>query len=431
MIFGRNDLVQDAPISRIDLLVCRNTLMYFNAETQARILRPLPLRAATTRGFLFLGKAEMLITHRDAVRAGRPQAPHVPQGRQRRRSATGCASVIRPRGRTRRRRRRDVSTARQPRSTPAPRRRSWSTRDGRLALANRAARDAVRARRRPTSAGRCRTSSSPTGRSSCAAASSGAAPSAAAIALASVAWRRDRRASRARLDVAVAPLLGRRRAARRQRSSSPTSRAPQRLQRRARALQRELETAYEELQSTNEELETTNEELQSTNEELETTNEELQSTNEELETMNEELQSTNEELQTINDELRSARASSTRSTRSWRRSSPAWAGGRRCSTAPCASRSGTARPRTCGACAPTRRAASTSSASTSGCRSTQLRATIRDALRGATGAQVTLEATNRRGRPIECTVTALPLIVGADDVSGVILLMEQRGGGAA
>ena len=65
-----------------------------------------------------------------------------------------------------------------------------------------------------------------------------------------------------------------------------------------------METAYEELQSTNEELETTNEELQSTIEELETTNEELQSTNEELETMNEELQSTNEELHAINDELR-------------------------------------------------------------------------------------------------------------------------------
>jgi two-component system, chemotaxis family, CheB/CheR fusion protein len=38
VIFGRNDLVQDAPISRIDLIVCRNTLMYFNAETQAKIL---------------------------------------------------------------------------------------------------------------------------------------------------------------------------------------------------------------------------------------------------------------------------------------------------------------------------------------------------------------------------------------------------------
>ena len=59
------------------------------------------------------------------------------------------------------------------------------------------------------------------------------------------------------------------------------------------------------LQSTIEELETTNEELQSTNEELETTNEELQSTNEELETTNEELQSLNEELETTNEELSS------------------------------------------------------------------------------------------------------------------------------
>jgi two-component system CheB/CheR fusion protein len=65
----------------------------------------------------------------------------------------------------------------------------------------------------------------------------------------------------------------------------------------------ELETTSEELQSTNEELETTNEELQSTNEELETTNEELQSTNEELETTNEELQALNEELGTTNEEL--------------------------------------------------------------------------------------------------------------------------------
>jgi two-component system CheB/CheR fusion protein len=66
----------------------------------------------------------------------------------------------------------------------------------------------------------------------------------------------------------------------------------------------DLESAYEEVQSSHEELETTNEELQSSNEELETTNEELQSANEELETMNEELNSTNEELQTMNDELR-------------------------------------------------------------------------------------------------------------------------------
>jgi two-component system CheB/CheR fusion protein len=76
------------------------------------------------------------------------------------------------------------------------------------------------------------------------------------------------------------------------------------LEQRLNDSKRELEQAYEELQSTVEELETTNEELQSTNEELETTNEELQSTNEELETMNEELHSSNEELETMNEELR-------------------------------------------------------------------------------------------------------------------------------
>ncbi len=66
----------------------------------------------------------------------------------------------------------------------------------------------------------------------------------------------------------------------------------------------ELETTNEELVSANEELETTTEELQSTAEELETSNEELQSTNEELETTNEELKSANEELEAANDELR-------------------------------------------------------------------------------------------------------------------------------
>ena len=79
--------------------------------------------------------------------------------------------------------------------------------------------------------------------------------------------------------------------------------AYRRLQEELQRAREEIQTASEELQSSNEELETTNEELQSSNEELETTNEELQSTNEELETMNEELQSTNEELQALNEEF--------------------------------------------------------------------------------------------------------------------------------
>ncbi|BES73266.1 hypothetical protein RE428_42840 [Marinobacter nanhaiticus D15-8W] len=68
-------------------------------------------------------------------------------------------------------------------------------------------------------------------------------------------------------------------------------------------LQHELAVNREHLQTLIEELETSNEELQSVNEELQSSNEELQSTNEELETSNEELQSTNEELLTVNQEM--------------------------------------------------------------------------------------------------------------------------------
>lgn len=68
-------------------------------------------------------------------------------------------------------------------------------------------------------------------------------------------------------------------------------------------LEHELQSTRQYLQTLIEELETTNEELKSTNEELQSSNEELQSTNEELETAKEELQSVNEELVTVNSEL--------------------------------------------------------------------------------------------------------------------------------
>jgi two-component system CheB/CheR fusion protein len=70
-------------------------------------------------------------------------------------------------------------------------------------------------------------------------------------------------------------------------------------------LREELGATRESLQSVIEEQEATNEELRSANEEITSSNEELQSTNEELETAKEELQSTNEELTTLNDELES------------------------------------------------------------------------------------------------------------------------------
>ena len=68
-------------------------------------------------------------------------------------------------------------------------------------------------------------------------------------------------------------------------------------------LKQELRDKDEYLQSTHEELESSNEELKSSNEEMQSVNEELQSTNEELETSKEELQSVNEELATVNNEL--------------------------------------------------------------------------------------------------------------------------------
>jgi two-component system CheB/CheR fusion protein len=81
----------------------------------------------------------------------------------------------------------------------------------------------------------------------------------------------------------------------------PTSDADARIA----VLERELRVKDEYIQSTHEQLETSNEELKSSNEEMQSVNEEMHSTNEELETSKEELQSVNEELSTVNNELQS------------------------------------------------------------------------------------------------------------------------------
>ena len=77
---------------------------------------------------------------------------------------------------------------------------------------------------------------------------------------------------------------------------------------RIRELEQELVATREHLETNIQEMEVSNEELQSINEEFQSTTEELQSANEEFQTTNEELQSTNEELHTVNDELRSKTA---------------------------------------------------------------------------------------------------------------------------
>lgn len=62
--FGRNDLTRDAPISRVDLISARNTLMYFTTETQLNVVRRFHF-ALSNAGHLFLGRAEMLLNQSD------------------------------------------------------------------------------------------------------------------------------------------------------------------------------------------------------------------------------------------------------------------------------------------------------------------------------------------------------------------------------
>ena len=300
MIFGRNDLVQDAPISRIDLLVCRNTLMYFNAETQSRILAPLPFRAEPTRGLPLPRQGRDAAHPRANSSRLWTQAPGLPQGPEPSlRDRLLCARPSGDDGEPRERR--PASTARSARSTSAGRRRSSSTpRASSCSPTSRRARSSPRAADLGRPLQDLEISYRPVELRSHHRAGARGAP---AVSLderrVGVRGRRARarRADR-RTPLSTTATAARRRASRfidvtRQHGCITSSSAPSASSRRLRGAA-----------VTNEELETTNEELQSTNEELETTNEELQSTNEELETMNEELQSTNEELETINDELR-------------------------------------------------------------------------------------------------------------------------------
>ena len=298
VIFGRNDLVQDAPISRIDLLICRNTLMYFNSATQAKILSRFHFALSDT-GFLVLGRAETLLAHNEsfaAVDLKRRIFMKVPKGNPRNRLLTAAAAQ-------------DESVPESVRDDVRLRDASWNTSPlaqliidakGTLAVANERARSLFNLGE--ADVGRpfhdLVVSYRPTDlRSLIDQANSGRKP----LVVRNVEWpwRGDVRW----IDVQATPLLGGTQVVGVAMSFDDVT-AFHHLRRELEKTNAELEGAYEELQSTNEELETTNEELQSTVEELETTNEELQSTNEELETINEELQSTNEELTTINDELR-------------------------------------------------------------------------------------------------------------------------------
>jgi two-component system CheB/CheR fusion protein len=304
LIFGRHDLIQDAPISRVDLLVCRNTLMYFNAETQARILSRFQF-ALHDHGVLFLGRAETMMTQnttfapldlKHRVSAKIPSRHGSTRDRLLAAAQNGADSAI------------DAPAGERTRIREAALDASTNAQlivdvNGSLGFANQQARRFFGLS--ATDVGRplqdLKISYRPLELRSVIDQVIGARRP---VAIREVEWPAASEDVRW-FDVHVAPLIEAGGAALLGVSVSFIDiTASRRLRAELEQATHELETAYEELQSTNEELETTNEELQSTVEELETTNEELQSTNEELETMNEELQSANEELHTTNDEIR-------------------------------------------------------------------------------------------------------------------------------
>jgi two-component system CheB/CheR fusion protein len=195
---------------------------------------------------------------------------------------------------------------------------------------------------------------------------------------------------------------------------------------------RELEHAYEELQSTVEELETTNEELQSTNEELETTNEELQSTNEELETMNEEFHSSNEELETMNDELR-ARSTELGELNAFLEAILGTVG---LAVAVLDRQQHVQiwndQAREMWGLNAEEVEDRNFLALDFGLPLEQLKSRIRNALAGTSPREeMVVEATNRRGRVFSCRVTVIPLRQSADGaVTGAIMMMEDADDGA-
>jgi two-component system CheB/CheR fusion protein len=421
LIFGRNDLMEDAPISRLDLLVCRNTLMYFNAEAQARILGRFHFALngdGKGNGTLFLGRAEMLLTHARLFvpleLKHRVFAKVLPPSRRAlvRPAADNGEMAENPRLR-------DLALE----ESPVPR--IVVDANGILAIANARARVlfSINAKDVGRPLKDLEISYRP---AELRALVEQAHAERRTVTLTSV-ERRFPDGEIQFLDVVVAPLFDD--------GQKPLGAAVTfidvtravRLQEEVRRSQEEVQTANEELQSSNEELQTTNEELQSSNEELETTNEELQSTNEELETMNEELQSTNEELQTVNEELRTrseelnhlnAFFSSVLASLSagavvvnsnldvliWNhRAEDMW-----------------------GLRADEVQGKGLLNLDI-GLPVAELRTIIRPCLAGEIDRQeVLLDAINRRGKKIKCRVTCTPLVAGSKKREGVILMMEEE-----
>ena len=405
VIFGRNDLVQDAPISRIDLLVCRNTLMYFTAETQTQILRRFHF-GLDDGGYLLLGKSEMLITHTDLfapIELKRRVFRKVvkPTLRERVRVLTLDGTSARPAN--------ESDNLREAAFDIAGAAQIVIDHDRAMIMANDAARrlfglgladfgrplQDLELSYRPIEL-----------RSHLDSLDRDLRPSE----IKAIHWRAGD--VERIFDVRLTPLTSDGVAMGTSITYIDVTEA-HRLQEQLTGSKRELEQAYEELQSTVEELETTNEELQSTNEELETTNEELQSTNEELETMNEELRHRTEEVNDVNAFLETILTTIGVAVAVLDRNQRVqiWNGQAR---------------ELWGLTAADAEDEHLMSLDF-GLPVDKLRQQIREVLAGRSQREETVvEATNRRGKMFQCRVTFLPLRDGGDgNVSGAIMMMED------
>ena len=423
VIFGRHDLIQDAPISRIDLLTSRNTLMYLNSETQSHVLARFSF-ALREGGYLLVGKAEMLLAHSNlfsSVDLKRRVFRKVPGGTLRDRLMVLTEAGERQVGEPEPREERIRNAALE--ANPGPQIVVDAT--GFLMMANSRAREMFNLR--PDDVGRpfqdLEVSYRPLElRSKIQQVYMDRRPSS----IHEVEWPTPSDQV-AHLEVQILPLVDDNQALLGASISFTDVTRSRRFKEELEQANQGLEDAYAEVQSTNEELETTNEELQSTVEELETTNEELQSTNEELETMNEEMQSTNDELQTINDELAQRTAELHQLTEFLE---SIWAG-------------------LGGAVAvldPELRVLVWNHGIEDlwgvredevqgrhfldldiGLPVDQVRPTLRQVMSGDNGSQSTVvQATNRRGKTVSCRVTCSPLIGNDKAIRGVIVVVVEE-----
>jgi len=424
IIFGRLDLIADAPISRLDLLACRNTLIYFNLETQRQVLDRFNF-ALNETGFLFLGRAEMLLMHanlftpvnlRHRIFVRTPKGAladhptflaqaddheagtrmsHEVRLRALAIDAISVAQVVVDANDT------IVLANEQVRARfgLSARELGRPLRDVELCyrpVELRPLLERALAERQPVGVANVERSG-PDGQTRY-------------------------------YDVLVTPLLD---DGARPLGVAITFTDVTRYAQLREELERshsELETAYEELQSTNEELQTTNEELQSTVEELETTNEELQSSNEEMETMNAELQSTNEEMQTTNDQLRGRTDEVNRANVFLESIVASMQSGVVVLDANLAVQIWNRKAEDLWGLRADEVRGQNFLNLDIGLPVEQLRTPLRECVAGNSGPhELRLEARNRRGKAFRCPVVCFPLAAPDNQPHGVILLMEEGG----